>query len=100
MRAIFVSPWVVSLAAALSSGCFMEMGSGVAGQDEPLTERQGAVIGVDEFVYFRSNATGWGVDESTRLFPFVAPNLFSRVFNVTEPWMISDVDTATVTVTN
>jgi len=100
MRATFMTVFVVSTAAGLSSGCFMEVGSGAPGGDEPLTERQGAVIGVDEFVYFRSNATGWGVDASTRLFPFVAPNLFSRLFNVTEPWMVSDVDTATVTVTS
>jgi len=86
--------------AALSSGCLMDAGSGGAGGDEPLTERQGAVIGVDQFAYFRSNATGWGVDESTRLFPFPAPGLFSRLYNVTEPWMVTDVDTATVTVTN
>ena len=78
----------------------MEMGSGAAGDQELLTEQQAALIAPGQFVYFRSNATGWGVDESTRLFPFVAPNLFSRIYNVTEPWMVSDVDTAVVTVTN
>jgi hypothetical protein len=79
----------------------MEAGSGAAGDEELVTERQGALLGVDEFVYFRSNATGWGVDESTRLFPFAgAANLFARIYNVTEAWMVSDVDTATVTRTN
>jgi hypothetical protein len=76
----------------------MEVGSG---DDEPISERRGAVLGVDEFVYFRSNATGWGVDPSTRLFPFAGiPNVFARLYNVTQPWMVSDVDTATVTRTN
>jgi hypothetical protein len=96
----FVSVLGAGLLATLSSGCGMEVGASGANGDEEVTQRQSAVIGVDQFAYFRSNATGWGVDESTRLFPFVAPNLFSRIFNVTEPWMVSDVDTATVTVTN
>ena len=101
MRATFVSLLVVSTAAALSGGCFMEAGSGAAGDDEVITEQQSALIGPDQFVYFRSNATGWGVDESTRLFPFAgAAGLFARIYNVTEPWMVNDVDTAVVTVTN
>ena len=99
-RSTFVNGLGAVLVATLSSGCLMDVGSTGANGDEQLTEQQSAVIGVDQFAYFRSNATGWGVDESTRLFPFVAPNLFSRIFNVTEPWMVSDVDTATVTVTN
>ena len=100
MRTTFVSVWVVGMTAALSAGCIMDTGAGAAGDDE-VTTRQGAVIGVDEFVYFRSNATGWGVDPSTRLVPFPGgPGLFSRIYNVTEPWMVSDVDTAVVTVTN
>src|SRR5262245_2658155 len=101
MRTTFVSVFVVGIGTALSSGCFMEAGSGAGGDDEQITERRGAVLGVDEFVYFRSNATGWGVDPSTRLFPFAGiPNVFARLYNVNEPWMVSDVDTATVTRTN
>ena len=100
MRTTLVSALVVGIAAAASSGCFMEAGSGAAG-DEELVTQQGAVIGVDEFVYFRSNATGWGVDASTRLFPFAgAPGLFARIYSVNEDWMVSGLDTATVTRTN
>lgn len=103
MRATYSNVFAVGMLAVtmgLASGCFVEAG-GEAGDDQGITEKQGAVLGVDEFVYFRSNATGWGVDDSTRLFPFVgAQNIFSRIYNVTEPWMVSDVDTATVTRTN
>src|SRR5215472_779866 len=49
--------------------------------------------------YFRSNATGWGVDETTRLLPF-AGSVLGLAYNVTQPWMVSDADTAIVTETN
>ena len=101
MRTTCVYVLAAGLVTALSSGCFVEAGAGAAGDDELLTERQGAVIGVDEFVYFRSNATGWGVDPSTRLFPFAGiPGLFARVYSVNEAWMVSGLDTAVVTRTN
>jgi hypothetical protein len=100
MRTTLASVFVVGTVTALASGCLVEVGSEGAGDEEVATGRQ-AVIGVDEFLYFRSNATGWGVDSSTRLFPFAGiPGLFSRIYNVTEPWMVSDVDTAVVTRTN
>jgi len=79
----------------LSSACVMEAGSG-----DDVVERQGALLGVDEFLYFRANATSWGVDETTRLFPFAGPNVFARIYDVTQTWMISDADTAIVTRTN
>jgi hypothetical protein len=82
--------------AALHAGC---IGDGTDG-GEVVEMRQGAILGVDQFLYFRSNATGWGVDETTRLFPFVAPTVFARLYNVTQPWMVSDADTAIVTLTN
>jgi len=83
-------------AAVLSSACVME----TASTDEVVAEQQGAVLGVDEFLYFRSNATGWGVDETTRLFPFAGNNVLARIFNVTESWMLTNPDTAIVTRTN
>jgi hypothetical protein len=52
------------------------------------------------FVYFRSNATAWGVDESTRLQAFPAPNVFGLVYNVTQQYMVSSGDSAIVTETN
>jgi len=84
---------------AFLSGCLADAGSG-GGAGADIEERQGAVLGVDEFLYFRANATGWGVDETTRLFPFVAPNVFSRLYDGIQTWMISDADTSIVTRTN
>lgn len=66
---------------------------------EQTQARESAVLGVDQFLYFRSNATGWGVDESTRLSSF-GGGAFARTYNVTQDWMISDADTAIVTETN
>ena len=68
-------------------------------EGDQVQSRESAVLGVDEFLYFRSNATGWGVDESTRLSPF-GGGAFARTYNVTQDWMISDADTAIVTQTN
>ena len=77
----------------LSAGCGAD-----AGSDEHVGESRAAVVGVDTFLYFRSNATGWGVDESTRLLPFAG--VFARAVNVSQPWMLSTGDTAIVTQTN
>jgi hypothetical protein len=86
---------VVAVGAAMSvAACGAEVATG-----DEVEARQSAVLGVDEFLYFRSNATGWGVDDSTRLSPF-AGGAFARTYNVTETWMISDADTAIVTETN
>jgi len=76
----------------------------IGGQEDKETgeqtqARESAVLGVDQFLYFRSNATGWGVDESTRLSSF-GGGAFARTYNVTQDWMISDADTAIVTETN
>ena len=70
----------------------------VAGDDVVL--QQSAVLGTDEFLYFRSNATDWGVDDATRMVPFAGPNVFSLVYSVTQSWMITGNDTAIVTRTN
>lgn len=86
----------LTLAVGLSSaGCSLEAGS------EEQVGRSEAAVGEELFVYFRSNATGWGVDDATRLGPFTpTPNIFAREYAVTEPWMVSGADTAVVTVTN
>lgn len=35
------------------------------------------LVGFDEFLSFHCNATGWGVDDKTRLQPTSDPSLFS-----------------------
>jgi hypothetical protein len=68
---------------------------------DEVQSQQSALLGVDEFLYFRSNATGWGVDDTTRLSPFLGiPNVFSRFYNASLPWLVAGNDTAIVTRTN
>ena len=81
--------------AGSASACLGE--DGTAG--DGLATKPSALLGVDQFLYFRSNATGWGVDETTRLSSF-GGDAFARTYNVTQDWMISDADTAIVTETN
>ena len=86
---------VLLVVAAISAGC-----SGAeVGSTEDAAESSAALVGVDTWLYFRSNATAWGVDDSTRLLPFVA-GTFARAYNVTQPWMVSSGDSAIVTETN
>ena len=66
------------LVGLLSSGC-----SAPAGPGEEVAQSQEAVVGVDTFLYFRSNATGWGVDDATRLLAF-GRNIWARAYTVTE----------------
>lgn len=68
---------------------------------ESVAETQDAVVGVDTFLYFRSNASGWGADSTTRLLPFVQSGLFARAVNVNQSWMVNPGgDSAIVTETN
>jgi hypothetical protein len=89
-RGLFVS----AIVAALSSV------SCAAAPAEEIGQTAGAVVGTDTFLYFRSNATGWGVDDSTRLLSFPAPNVFGRRYFGVQLWMITDADTAILTETN
>src|SRR5262245_12847807 len=91
---VMVGMFLVLAATAASSACLAD-----AGTNDETELRQSAVIGVDEFLYFRSNATGWGVDDSTRLSPF-GGGAFARTYNVTQDWMITTGDNAIVTRTN
>jgi hypothetical protein len=63
-------------------------------------QTRGPLGEANSFLYFRSNATGWGVDNATRLSQTSSPNVFGRLYSVTESWMITDRDTAIVTETN
>jgi hypothetical protein len=81
-------------ASFLFGACSLENGPA-----ENLGQDESAVIGVDTFLYFRSNASGWGVDDSTRLFEDT-PGVFRRRIEVDQPWMLATNDTATVLETN
>lgn len=59
-----------------------------------------AVVGVDEFLYFRCNATGWNVNAATLLTDTDDDGLFSIEYDVTQPWMITGGDQCAITLTN
>lgn len=95
MTKILTRSCALAVAVGLSSvGCTAETGT-----TESLG-RTNQALDANSVVYFRSNATGWGVDETTRLSTFAGTTTFARTFSVTQPWMITDADTAIVTVTN
>ncbi len=71
----------------------------VEAEGEEVGKVESAVIGTDTHLYFRSNASGWGADESTRLATNLGGVFFKRI-NVTENWMVSGLDTAVVIETN
>jgi hypothetical protein len=58
-----------------------------------------ALVGVDSYLYLRCNATGWGVDDATRLQPTSDPYLFQLEFDVTQAWMVSGGDQCVFTET-
>jgi hypothetical protein len=60
-------PSTRALSLALVAGGLSSAACTVATADqEPVGQVESAVVGVDSLLYFRSNATGWGVDETTR----------------------------------
>ena len=95
MKSIVALSVLALITGALSFGCSAEPGT-----NEEIREQSAAVVGADTFLYFRSNASGWGADGNNRLLPFVGTNLFARAVNVTEPWMVTTGDNAIVTETN
>jgi hypothetical protein len=78
----------------------MACAGGEDGESTDVGQAEQSVVGRDTYLYFRSNATGWGVDVNTRLLAFAAPNVFAKRFDVKEAWMVSGLDNATLTETN
>ncbi|HKO46297.1 MAG TPA: hypothetical protein VJV79_01155 [Polyangiaceae bacterium] len=68
--------------------------------DESLTENAEALVTVDEFLYFRCNATAWGADSSTLMQATSDPNVVTITYQVTQAWLLSAGDTCIVTRTN
>lgn len=86
---------VLSTALGLfAAGCAFETG---APEDEVTTTQAGLTSPF--FLYFRCNATGWGVDDHTRMTE-TSLGFFEITYAVRETWMVSDADTCIVTQTN
>jgi hypothetical protein len=51
------------------------------------------------FYYLRCNATGWGVDDRTRLVAAGKNGVFELTFDVSQRWMVDDFDDCVITET-
>lgn len=80
--------------AGLLSGC------GANPNSDVTATSSSAVVGQDTYLYFRSNATSWNVDSSTRFRPTMDPYVFSMLFDVKQDWMVTNGDNALFTETN
>lgn len=67
---------------------------------ESVAESAEALLNANEFLYFRCNATAWGVDASTLMQPTSDPNVVTITYQVSQPWMLGAGDTCIVTRTN
>jgi len=85
---------------------FVVIGTGIVGcssaeeSDLSLSSVSQAVVGVDEFLYFRCNATGWDVNDATRVTDPDDDGLFTIEYDVTEEWMVTGGDQCVLTVTD
>jgi hypothetical protein len=86
--------FLAAIVALLSAGCSVE----TAAPDEQVGQSE-AALQSPFFLYFRCNATGWGVDNTTRMTE-TSLGFFEITYDVTDTWMISDADTCIVTQTN
>jgi hypothetical protein len=80
-------------------GCSQRVDAGDA-SEKSIGHSEEAVVGMDTFLYFRSNASGWGADDFSRLRPTLQPNIFLNTFPVTQSWMVASGDNAQFTETN
>jgi hypothetical protein len=93
--------WVQGAYATLLSvacgACALESDTGTG---DFTAQTAQAVLGVDTHLYLRCNATGWDVNDATRLRPTRDPNLFVLNYDVTQGWMVSGSDNCVFTETN
>jgi hypothetical protein len=70
--------------------------------EEDIGQQQAAIVGVDSHLYWRCNATSWGVDESTRLKATSDPKVFTLEYAVQQDYMVKPQsgDDCIVTETN
>ena len=63
-----------------------------SGQGEQFVDTSGveqAIVGVDTYLYFRCNATGWGADPASLLLPTEDPQVFELEYDVDQTWMLN-----------
>jgi hypothetical protein len=68
--------------------------------EEGVARTSQAVVGVDEFLYLRCGATGWGADSTTLLAASSTPGVYTVEYDVTAPHMVTGGDQCVVTRTN
>ena len=99
---LFGSPCAL-LCTAILTGLFAALGCGgpaapVAGIGVEAVGDEGDEQPLQQaptYWYFRSNATGWELDEHARLEPLAgASGILALTFDVTEPWMVNAGDDA------
>jgi hypothetical protein len=55
-----------------------------------------ALIGRDTYVYLTCNATGWELNDRTRLVQGSPPEMWTLSYDVTQPWMVTNRDQCAV----
>jgi hypothetical protein len=89
--------WVTVCAVATA---FFNMNCNADVADGTSTRRAGALLNVDEFLYFRCTSTGWGADASSRMRSTADPNVVTLTYQVTQPWMVTSGEPCIFTRTN
>ncbi len=74
--------------------------SGVENSETDVASMGQALVGVDEFLYFRCNATGFDASSTNRLSDADDDGLFTVDFDVNQSWMVTGGDQCVVTRTN
>lgn len=70
-----------------------------ANTETELDSTQQALPG-DTYLYLRCNATGWVLNDETRLLPTTDPDVSTLTFSVEQPWMVSSGDQCIISETN
>jgi hypothetical protein len=79
-----------------SAGCG---GEAAPGEDVGATEQ--ALLGQDQWLYFRCNATSWNPDNTSRVLATPADGTFTLSYDVTQDWMTTgDGDSCSFVETN
>jgi photosystem II stability/assembly factor-like uncharacterized protein len=83
---------------ATLNGC----GANLSGSEEGdgIGTSRDALLGVDTFLYFRSNATGFSPNDATRLRETADPIVFDLTYDVTQTWMVTNGDNGSFVETN
>ena len=66
----------------------------------PILFSSQAIADEELFPYLRCNATGWDVNDATKLVPTDDPDIYVLEYSVTEEWMVSGFDQCILTITN